>query len=91
MPKKKVTFDRSEHLDRLRKMMMGLSGLPEFDDFMKEIHAEREAVIADLTADAVAGNDRLTLAAIGELRTYTAILSLYQAKITPPDVPQHND
>ena len=88
MPKAKVSFDRSEHLERLRKMMLPLSGLPEFDEFMKEIHAEREAVIADLTSDAVAGNDRLTLATLGELRTYTAILSLYQAKQIPPETVQ---
>lgn len=93
MPKAKVSFDRKEQMERLRKMMQPLEGLPEFVEFMKEIHAEREAVIADLTRDAVVSSERLTLAAIGELRTYTALLSLYQARTEttqPPEQGAHD-
>lgn len=63
------------------KLMTPLHGLPEFEDYMKEVASEREAVIADLCSDSVVGNERLTLATIGELRTYTNVLSLYTSRI----------
>ena len=63
--------------ESLQRSMAELMANPNFGRFIDTLREQREVVIDDLCSDEVAKNERATLAAIGELRTYKSVLSLY--------------
>lgn len=67
-----------ENREMLDQAMLQLAGHGPFQVYMESLRAAREACIADLCNDAVIANDRLTLAAIGEIRTYQSVLDSYE-------------
>jgi hypothetical protein len=48
-----------------------------FGTYIKAIRDQREVVIKELCSDAVMKDDRLTCAAVGELRSYENLISMY--------------
>lgn len=63
------------------KLIQELAGHTSFQFYVEQIRTMREAAIQDLCNDEVVGNELKTAAAIGEIRTFTAILSLTDAEI----------
>lgn len=66
---------------QLEEMIIQLCGDTRFRVFVEELRGMREAAINDLCNDAVIENHAKTAAAVGEIRTYTGILSLVDAHI----------
>ncbi len=63
--------------DRIRHAMASLVGNPEFVQFINMIRQHHEIAVEDACADHVVANERLSMAAIGEVRAYKAIISVY--------------
>ena len=68
---------QQEETRRVRDAMVALVGNDAFNTFMSVIREQREIVIEDLCNDAVASDERKTMAAIGELRCYKNILATH--------------
>lgn len=61
-----------------------LLGHPNFENFVQLIRQMREQAIEDACTDSVVADERASMAAIGEIRTYKAILDTYdQARAVP--------
>lgn len=61
----------------LRDAMANLIRNPHFGLFIDLMREHKDAAVADMINDAVVGNDRLFLAAAGEVRTYLATIQSY--------------
>jgi hypothetical protein len=62
---------------RIRYAMAALVGHPEFSTFIDLIREYRETAVQDACSDRVLASERLSMAAAGEVRAYTAIVSAY--------------
>ncbi|HYB97520.1 MAG TPA: hypothetical protein VEC57_00105 [Candidatus Limnocylindrales bacterium] len=77
-----IQSQRQKHYEeRIREKMLPLVGMPAFEAFMAVLRESREASIADSLMDSVIANQRNHLAAIGEIRCFTSILSIYDAAV----------
>ena len=59
--------------------MQSLIGTPAFDDFIDEVRLMRDAAMLDACSDKVVANERLSLAALGEVRAYTGLIDCYDS------------
>lgn len=80
MPTEKIPLPRPTPM-QLEEMMIQLCGDTRFILFIEQIRAQREAAINDLCNDSVVENHAKLAAGVGEVRTYTGILSLADAHI----------
>lgn len=67
--------------ERIREKMLALVGMPAFAAFMEVLRESRENAIVDSCADSVIANARNHLAAVGEIRCFTSIISIYEAAL----------
>jgi hypothetical protein len=74
--------------EAIRTATAALVGHPGFELFMHSIREMREVAIEDACTDSVVADARASMAAIGEIRAFKAIIDSYdEAKNAPkPDV-----
>lgn len=77
----KIPLPRLTPLE-MERAMIELCGDTRFQVFIEQVRGQREAAIQDLCIDAVVENHAKLAAAVGEVRTYTGILSLVDAHMT---------
>lgn len=68
-------------MKRIQESMVPLIGDSRFQAFMSEVEQQQQAAMMDACNERVLANDRLTLATLGEVRTYDGLLSFYRAQI----------
>lgn len=66
---------------QLEEMMITLAGDSRFQLFVNEVRGMRESAIQDLCNDTVVADHARLAAAVGEIRTYSAILSIADSHI----------
>lgn len=66
---------------QMEQLMIQLAGDTRFQLFIETVRGQREAAIEDLCNDAVVESHAKLAAAVGEIRTYSGILSLADAHI----------
>lgn len=90
MPRKKTLLTPLERTERLKVSVQRLMANDAFQDFIESLREIQHNTMLDLMNDAVVKDDRLTTAAVGELRAYEAIINLYDdyvlTKLTEADV-----
>lgn len=69
---------RDEYKQLLDQSMLQLAGDARFQAFMGLIRDSKDSVSADLCNDEVLSDERKTMAAIGEMRTYQHLLDVYE-------------
>lgn len=62
---------------RIKHAMASLIGNPEFVQFINIIREQREIAIEDACRDSVIASQRAHMAAVGEIRAYKSIISVY--------------
>ena len=72
---------------RLRDAMKSLIGNTAFEEFIGEVRHQCDAAVFDAINDTVIANERLSAAALGEVRCYKAIISLYDEALVTPEEP----
>jgi len=77
MPRRKLILTPFERTERLKTSVQRLVGNDAFQDFVDALREIQHNTMLDLMNDAVVKDDRLTTAAVGELRAYEAIINLY--------------
>lgn len=77
MPRKKLLLTPLERTERLKTSVQRLLANDAFQDFIESLREIQHNTMLDLMNDAVVKDDRLTTAAVGELRAYEAIINLY--------------
>lgn len=77
MPRKKTLLTPLERTERLKTSVQRLLSNDAFQDFIESLREIQHNTMLDLMNDAVVKDDRLTTAAVGELRAYEAIINLY--------------
>lgn len=70
-----------ERMKKIQQAMMPLVGDIRFQTFMEEVEQQQKAAMLDACNERVVANERLTLAAIGEVRAYDGLISFYQSQI----------
>lgn len=81
MPRKKSLkslLTPAEKAARLQQAMYRLAGNDAFTDFIDEIRELQRNAMLDSINDLVVKDERLTLAALGEIRAYESIAGLYE-------------
>lgn len=78
MPKYKQLLTPRERSERLQNAMATLIGNEAFGAFIEELREQQHAAVLDSINDKVIANERLGLAALGEIRAYEAIISMYE-------------
>ena len=63
--------------DELHSAMAQLIPNGNFSTYIDAIREQREIVIREICSDAVMKDDRLTCTAVGELRSYENLISMY--------------
>lgn len=58
--------------------MYSLVGNDAFNAFIDELRDQQHAAVMDACNDKVIASERLSMAAIGEIRAYEAIIGLYE-------------
>lgn len=77
MPRKKLLLTPLERTERLKTSVQRLLANDAFQDFIESLREIQHNTMLDLMNDAVVKDERLTTAAVGELRAYEAIINLY--------------
>ena len=77
MPRKKTILTPFERNERLKVSVQRLMANDAFQDFIESVREIQHNTMLDLMSDAVVKEDRLTVASLGELRAYEAIINLY--------------
>ncbi|MFM2124720.1 MAG: hypothetical protein RL328_1171 [Acidobacteriota bacterium] len=75
--KKRTLLTPYERSERLKVSVQRLVGNDAFQDFVESLREIQHNTMLDLLNDAVVKDERLTTAAVGELRAYEAIINLY--------------
>lgn len=70
-----------ERMKKIQQAMLPLVGDTRFQAFMEEVEQQQKAAMLDACQERVVASDRLTLAALGEVRTYDGLISFYQAQL----------
>ena len=79
MPKKeRLRLTPQERSDRLQRAMFSLVGNEAFAAFIDELRDQQHSAMMDACNDKVIANERLSMAAIGEIRAYEGIIGLYE-------------
>lgn len=76
--KSKLLLTPNEKAMRLQQAMYRLVGNDAFVDFIDEIRELQRNAMLDSINDLVVKDERLTLAALGEIRAYESIAALYE-------------
>jgi DNA-binding GntR family transcriptional regulator len=77
MPTKKHTLlTPRERAERLQTALARLIGNDAFQDFVEGLREIQRNTLLDLMNDTVVKDERLTAAALGEIRAYEAIINL---------------
>ena len=76
MAKKPILTPR-ERSDRLQNAMATLIGNEAFGAFIDELREQQRTAVLDACNDKVIANERLSMAAIGEIRAYEAVIAMY--------------
>ena len=69
---------------QIREALVGLVGNPNFGRFMDVIREQREVAIEDACTNEVIANERVHMAAVGEIRAYKSILAAYEDIVANP-------
>lgn len=75
--KKRLLLTPKERSDRIAQAMFRLIGNDAFQAFIDELREQQRVAMLDSVSDAVVGNDRKSLVAAGEIRTYESIIGMY--------------
>lgn len=75
--KNKRILTPAERTERTQNAMLRLLGNDAFQQFIDELREQQRIAMLDSINDAVLKDERLSLAAAGEIRCYEAIISLY--------------
>lgn len=67
-----------ERSDRIQQAMFQLVGNEAFAAFIDELREQQHAAVMDAMNDKVIANERLSMAAMGEIRAYEAIIATYE-------------
>lgn len=62
----------------IQQAMFPLVGDSRFIDFIEIIREQRDAAVRDAVTDRVVANERMLSVALGEIRCYESILSVYE-------------
>lgn len=93
MPRKKTILTPFERNERLKVSVQRLMANDAFQDFIESLREIQHNTMLDLMSDAVVKEDRLTVASLGELRAYEAIINLYDdyvlTKLAEADAERH--
>lgn len=73
---------------QIHNSIIGLATDPRFRDFIEMIEDQKEISMEDALNDRVISNERLTLAALGEVRCYKNIISTYDAIVEAAEAKQ---
>ncbi len=76
---------REKRALQIRAAMTDLAHDSRFTAFIDQCKSDREAVMIDLCNDAVVKDQRASMAAVGEIRCYTNIISMYESLLEKPD------
>ena len=91
MKKRESLLTTKERSDKLQAAMYRLVGNDAFQEFIDQIRELQRNAMLDLINDAVVKDERLSLAAVGEIRAYEMIAGLYedfvQTNVERPDAP----
>jgi len=89
MKKRNSLLTQKERSDKLQQAMFRLVGNDAFQEFIEQVRELQRNAMLDLINDAVVKDERLSLAAVGEIRAYETIASLYedfvQTNVEKPD------
>ena len=72
---------QAQRVKRIQEAMIPLIGDSRFQEFVEEVREQQKGAIADAVSERVVSSERLSLAAIGELRFYENILSFYDSQV----------
>jgi hypothetical protein len=72
-----TSAERTAREARIKGAMSQLVLDTRFGEFINVIREQREIAIEDLCSDRVLSSDRLTMAAVGEIRACKAIIAAY--------------
>lgn len=78
MKKRQSLLTTKERSDKLQAAMYRLVGNDAFQEFIDQIRELQRNAMLDLINDAVVKDERLSLAAVGEIRAYEMIAGLYE-------------
>lgn len=67
---------------QIKGAMSELISNPNFQAFIELLKSQREAVIEDACTESTVASQRASMAAIGELRAYKSIISIYDEAIS---------
>ncbi len=68
-----------EKARRIQQAMFPLCGDTRFVEFMELIREQRDVAVQDAVSDRVLVNERMLSVALGEIRTYESILSVFES------------
>ncbi len=63
---------------RIQQAMFPLVGDSRFIDFMELVREQRDSAVQDAVTDRVIANERMLSVALGEIRCYESLLSVYE-------------
>jgi hypothetical protein len=78
MKKRISLLTAKEKSEKLQASMYRLVGNDAFQEFIDQVRELQRNAILDMINDTVARDERLSLAAIGEIRAYETIAGLYE-------------
>lgn len=78
MKKRNPLLTQKERSDLLQQSMYRLVGNDAFQLFIDQVRELQRNAMLDLINDAVVKDERLSLAAVGEIRAYEMIAGLYE-------------
>lgn len=76
-PRAVTSRQRETREKQITEAMGGLVNHPQFGAFIDLLLQQRETVIEDICLDATLSNPQALYAAVGELRTYKSMVSIY--------------
>ena len=76
---------QAERVKRIQEAILPLRGDTRFQEFIEEIRQQQKAAIADACSERVVASQRLSMAVVGEIRTYDSILSFYDSQVEQAD------
>jgi len=76
-PRKRQLLTARERSDLLQNAIVRLAPNDAFQDFIDSMREIQRNTMLDLMNDVTVGDEKLTAAAIGELRAYEAIINLF--------------
>lgn len=72
---------QQERVRKIQQAMLPLIGDVRFQSFMDEVQEQQKAAVLDACTDRIVSSDRLTIAALGEVRAYEGLISFYLSQV----------